>query len=67
MEEPMPRKPNEGQPLHEKGKMTDEARKAIYGSSEEETAPEDKEHGQRQYSGPSPSGSPDTGGSDQHN
>lgn len=60
----MPRKPNEGQPLYEKGKMTDEARKAIYGSSEEETAPEDKGHDQRQHSGPSPAGSPDSAGSD---
>jgi hypothetical protein len=66
MEEFMPRKPNEGQPLHEKGKMTDEARKAIFGSSEEETAPEDKGH-ERHYSGSSPSGSPDTGGSDKQN
>ncbi len=63
----MPRKPNEGQPLHEKGKMTDEARKAIFGSSEEETAPEDQGRADRHYSGASPSGSPDTGGSDKQN
>ena len=59
----MPRKPNEGQPLYEKGKMTKEAAKEIFGKSEEETAPEDKGH-ERQYSGPSPSGRPDSAGSD---
>jgi hypothetical protein len=51
----MPRKPNEGAPGSEEDKLTDEARKAIFGQSEEETAPEDKDHN-RQYSGPAPTG-----------
>lgn len=59
----MPRKPNEGAPGSEDDKLTDEARKAIFGKSEEETAPEDKDR-DRQYIGPSESGSPDSAGSE---
>ncbi len=59
----MPRKPNEGAPGSEEDKLTDEARKAIFGKSEIETAPEDKGH-ERHANTPSPSGSPDSAGAD---
>lgn len=49
--------PHEGTPGSEEGKLPDEARKALFGKSEEETAPEDKDHNQH-YSGASESGTP---------
>lgn len=53
----MPRKEFEGQPLHEKGKMTEEAREAIF-KEEEQRADDELEEGvDRQYSGASESGS----------
>ena len=59
----MPRKPNERNPGSTDDKLTDEARKAIFGKSEEENAPEDKDR-ERHYSGASESGQPDSAGSD---
>ena len=59
----MPLKPNERTPGSADDKLTDEARKAIFGKSEEETAPEDKDR-ERHYSGASESGRPDSAGSD---
>jgi hypothetical protein len=59
----MPRKPNEGNPGSRDDKLTDEGRKAIFGNSEEKTAPEDAERN-RQYSGASPEGRPDSAGAD---
>jgi len=59
----MPLKPKDRTPGSADDKLTDEARKAIFGKSEEETAPEDKDH-ERHYSGASESGSPDSAGSD---
>ncbi|MFP2960754.1 hypothetical protein ACLEPN_23775 [Myxococcus sp. 1LA] len=61
----MPRKNNEGAPMNEDGKLTDEARKAIFSQSERESeANPPEEDRQRQYSGASESGRPDSQGSD---
>lgn len=59
----MPRKPTERNPGSADDKLTEEGRRAIFGKSEEETAPEDKGHN-RQTNVPSPSGEPDSAGSD---
>jgi|GEM_PF-1824831 hypothetical protein len=59
----MPRKPNEGNPGSRDDKLTDEARKEIFGKSEEETAPEDAGHN-RHYSGASANGQADSAGAD---
>ncbi len=59
----MPRKNNEGAPQTYEDKISDESRKEIFGKSELESAPEDKDHN-RHHNGPSPSGSPDSAGSD---
>lgn len=68
----MPRKPKEENPSMTRGspdhKMSDETRKELYGKSEKESAPSDAEgtERQREYSGPSEAGTPDTKGSDKH-
>jgi hypothetical protein len=53
----MPRKNKEGAPMNEEGKMTEEARKAIFGKSEieSEPSPTDEERN-REYSGASQTG-----------
>ncbi len=61
----MPRKPQEENPtMHGDSKMSDETRKEIFGKSEKESAPTTAEGRQREHGGPSPSGSPDSAGSD---
>ncbi|WP_426750043.1 hypothetical protein [Myxococcus sp. Y35] len=51
--------------MNEDGKLTDEARRAIFGKSERESeASPPEEDRNRQYSGASESGSPDSQGSD---
>jgi hypothetical protein len=65
----MPRKPQEENPtMRGDAKMSEETRKQVFGKSEKETAPSDAEgtERQREYSGPSESGAPDTKGSDKH-
>jgi hypothetical protein len=53
-ENTMPRKPNEGAPKDESAKLTDEARKEIFGRSELESDEEGTSEGRdRQFSGPS--------------
>ncbi|NMO16891.1 hypothetical protein HPC49_31300 [Pyxidicoccus fallax] len=58
----MPRKNKEGAPMNEEGKMTEEARKAIYGKSEieSEKGATDEERNVT-YSGPSQTGHRDSG------
>ena len=58
----MPRKENE-RGANTEHKMSDETRKELYGKSEQENAPEDKEH-DRHTNVPSPSGAPDSHGAD---
>jgi hypothetical protein len=58
----MPRKENE-RGTNVEHKMSDETRKELYGKSEREKAPEDKER-DRQTNVPSPSGEPDSSGAD---
>lgn len=67
----MSRKPQEQKatPLPRDAKMTDEARREIFGKSELETAPDEVEgrtERARQYSGASESGAPDSSGSERH-
>jgi hypothetical protein len=65
----MPRKPQEENPtMHGDAKMSEETRKELYGKSEKESAPSDAEgtERQREYSGPSGAGRPDSAGSDKH-
>jgi hypothetical protein len=65
----MPRKPQEENPtMHGDAKMSEETRKELYGKSEKESAPSDAEgtERQREYSGPSDAGAPDSQGSDRH-
>jgi hypothetical protein len=65
----MPRKPYDGAPMQQEGKMSDETRKELFGKSEKETAPSDQEgvqERQREYSGASNQGTPATHGSDKH-
>jgi hypothetical protein len=58
----MPRKENE-RGANVEHKMSDETRKQVYGKSEEETAPQDKDR-ERQTNAPSPAGHPDSHGAD---
>jgi hypothetical protein len=61
----MPRKPTDPIPAQEESrKMTDEARKAIFGASEKETAPDSSDARGREHSSPSTPGRPDSAGSD---
>ena len=58
----MPRKERE-RGANVEDKLSDETRKEVYGKSEQESAPEDKERN-RQTNVPSPSGAPDSHGAD---
>ena len=58
----MPRKNNEGAPGDETDKLTEEARKAIFGKSEKESeAGRTDEERPREYSGASQTGHRDSG------
>jgi hypothetical protein len=59
----MARKPHERSPGSADDELTAEGRKAIFGKSEGESAPQDKDR-QREYCGPGPTGHRDSAGSD---
>jgi hypothetical protein len=52
--------------MHGDAKMSEETRKELFGKSEKESAPDDAEGNQREFSGPSQPGSKDSSGSDKH-
>jgi hypothetical protein len=52
--------------MHGDSKMSEETRKEVFGKSEKESAPSTAEGREREFSGPSESGSKDSAGSDRH-